>query len=319
MRRNALRILGRVLGVVFTLVLVGGAGYVVLRLVPHWLGQPDKAGDAAIERGRIRTAALVFLGGMVAAAGAVFAGLTFRLSRRGQGTDRFNKAIELMGQGDASVRLGGIHALAQVARDDPHRHHRAVVDVLLAYVRDHSPWPPPLADEQAATIGKVLLAYVRNHLPWAPPTAAQQAGPLVAEVPPAPADVKAAMAVLARRNTAHDPDHLFIDLSNVNLRGIEARGIHLRRALLDRTQLQEADLKEACLEGAALINANLDDAELDKAALDKETSFEKASLIGTSLRATKGVGKADFAGAVHDPVTTIWPNGTPPAGVITKP
>jgi hypothetical protein len=233
---------------------------------------------------------LLFVGGLVAAAGAVLTALSFRLSRRGQGTERFNKAIELMGHEDRSVRLGGIESLGQLASDDPRRHHRAVVAVLLAYVREHSPCAPTTANA---------------------PGRPDEAGPA------APADVKAAMAVLARRRTAYDPDRLLIDLSNTNLRGIDAQGIHLRCALLDGTQLQEADLRRASLHGASLVNANLERAELDDATVDGETSFEKARLAGASLRTTNGVYEADFSGAVHG--DTDWPGGVAPAGLILAP
>lgn len=274
-------------GVVIIVILaaITGLGYLLLRTIPNALVEAAHLtpNDAALERGRIRTGALVFLGGVVAVAGAIFTGLTFRLSQRGQGTERFNKAIELMGSLDKSVRLGGIEALGQLASDDPRRHHRAVLEVLLAYVREHSPW-------DATTAAGVV-------------------------VPTAPADVKAAMAVLARRRASHDPERLFIDLSNTNLRGIGVEGIHLRGALLDGTQLQEADLRRAELQGVVFINANLAGAELDDATLDHETSFEKANLAGASLRTTIGVYRADFKDAVHG--ETDWPDGIPPPGLLS--
>lgn len=277
---------------VVILAVVLGVGYLLLRLVPDWLDQSSglDPNEAALERGRIRTAGLVFIGGVVAVAGAVFAGLTFLLSRRGQGTERFNKAIELIGHKNKSVRLGGIEALGQLATDDPGRHHRAALEVLLAYVREHSPWAPGSSSGSGAA---------------------------VTAVPDASVDVKAAMAVLARRTTAHDPERLLIDLSNTNLKGIEAQGIHLRGALLSGTQLQDADLKRASLHGAAFVNADLAGAELDDATIDSKTSFVKANLVGASLGTTSGVYEADFTNAVHG--DTVWPYGVAPEGVISPP
>lgn len=297
MFRRYLRFLAWVVLTAGALAAIVAIGYVALRLVPNWLDQSEKLdpGQEALERGRLRTAALVFLGGVVAAAGALFTGLTFHLSRRGQGTDRFNKAIELTGHKQRSVRLGGIYALGELAGDDPRRHHRAVTEVLLAYVRDHSPWPPSTPagadDAQTATV------------------------PL--EVPRAPTDVKAAMSVLARRKTAYDPKRLFIDLSKTNLRGIEAQGILLKTALLEETQLQEADLKGGHFEGAAFVKANLDRAELDRATLDKTTSFVKSSIVATSFEKTKGVEEADFNGAIYSPASTTW-SQVPPAKLVVQ-
>ena len=101
------------------------------------------ARDAA--RGRFLT-----LGAGLFAAGAlVFTALNFTLSRRtfelteqGQVTDRFTKAIEQLGADKLDVRLGGIYALERVARDSA-EDHPTVMEVLAAFIREHSrePWP----------------------------------------------------------------------------------------------------------------------------------------------------------------------------------
>ena len=254
-------------------------GYVVIRLIPNWLDQPGglNPNQQGVERGRIRTAALVFLGGALAAVGAFFTALTFRLSRRGQNVDRFNKAIELLGHAKRSVRLGAIHALGQLAHDDPLTHHRVVLEVLVAYVRDRSPWPPV-----APSV----------------PSPSQ----------PAASDIKAVMAVLARRRTSHDPSPLEIDLSDTNLRGIQAPKIRLCGAILSRTQLQQADLSGANLYDAALVGTNLDEADLERTNLAK-ASLQRAHLVGTRLKFAEGLDTAKLEGAVHDPLTTDWPDG----------
>jgi hypothetical protein len=163
----------------------------------------------------------------------------------------------------------------------------------------------------------VLVAYIRERSPW--PPAGQAATSL--QVPPAGSDIKAAMEVLARRKAAYDPPDLTIDLSHTNLRGIEARGIDLRRALLIEAQLQEADLRDASLQGASLTKANADEAQFDGATLDGATTFERVSLIGASLKTTKGVYDADFNRAIHrpaDPGATRWPY-QPPDHVVVQP
>ena len=66
------------------------------------------------------------------------------LSRDGQVTDRYAKAIEQLGSEKLDVRIGGICALERVARDSA-RDHPAVMEMLAAFIREHShePWPPP--------------------------------------------------------------------------------------------------------------------------------------------------------------------------------
>jgi hypothetical protein len=71
---------------------------------------------------------------------------TLELSRKGQINDRFIKAIEQLGAVDQGgskkleVRLGGIYALEQIARDSPEDHHWPIMEILTAYVREHASW-----------------------------------------------------------------------------------------------------------------------------------------------------------------------------------
>ena len=68
------------------------------------------ARDAA--RGRL----LTLVAGLFAAGALVFTALNFNLSREGQVTDRYTKAIEQLGSDKLDVRIGGIYALERVAR-----------------------------------------------------------------------------------------------------------------------------------------------------------------------------------------------------------
>ncbi|MGI5292987.1 pentapeptide repeat-containing protein [Nonomuraea polychroma] len=65
---------------------------------------------------------------------------TFQLGERGHDTDRYSKAVEQLGSVQAPVRLGGLHALKQLAQDNPHL-RQTVVDVFSAYLR--MPYTPP--------------------------------------------------------------------------------------------------------------------------------------------------------------------------------
>jgi hypothetical protein len=84
---------------------------------------------------------------------------TLELTEQGHITERYTKAIEQLGSDKLDVRLGGIYALERLAIDSE-RDHPTVVEVLGAFVREHSdstddsehpsgeklhePWPPPL-------------------------------------------------------------------------------------------------------------------------------------------------------------------------------
>jgi hypothetical protein len=64
-----------------------------------------------------------------------------RLSREGQVTDRFTRAVEQLGSDDVAVGVGGIYALGRIAEESG-TERAAIADTLAAYVRKHAPWPP---------------------------------------------------------------------------------------------------------------------------------------------------------------------------------
>ena len=143
---------------------IGGIAAVVLGLaiawalfvpVADWLAHHDVGSvkgslhETALDNARGR---LLTLGAGLFAAGAlVFTARNFTLSRRtfelteqGQVTDRYTKAIEQLGSDKLDVRIGGIYALERVARDSA-RDHPTVMEVLTAFIREHSheQWPLP--------------------------------------------------------------------------------------------------------------------------------------------------------------------------------
>ena len=72
---------------------------------------------------------------------------TFQLGERGHVTDRYGKAVEQLGSAQAPVRLGGLHALEQLAQDNADPEFRqTIVDVICAYLR--MPYAPPDETDQ---------------------------------------------------------------------------------------------------------------------------------------------------------------------------
>jgi hypothetical protein len=110
------------------------------------------------------------------------------------------------------ILLGGVYALERIARDSA-RDHPAVVEVLAAFLREHT------HDEAAH--------------------AAAHDGAPDSEVGRIRPDLQAALTVLGRRTTAHDSDDR-IDLG----------GADLTDAKLDGAYLGGADLTGADLNGA---------------------------------------------------------------------
>jgi hypothetical protein len=223
--------------------------------------------------------------GLLAAGALVFTARNFILSREGQVTDRYTKAIEQLGSKELDVRIGGIYALEWVARDSA-EDHPTVMEVLAAFIREHSRerWPPSDAGS---------------------PEQERSTRP----------DVQAAVRVVARRDAKRDI--LPIDLTGADLPGADLsrsrytdpatgathtlggifRGAILRGAILrgaygvwdlSGAALDGADLRDAALTFARLTHAHLEGAHLAGANLHSadltDARLTGADLTGADLR-----------------------------------
>jgi hypothetical protein len=183
------------------------------------------------------------LAGLFAAGALVYTARNFTLSRRtvelseqGQVTDRYTKAIEQLGSGKLDVRIGGIYALERVALDSA-RDHPTVMEVLAAFIREHS--------------------HERSPVPGVVDTFTPE--------PTIRPDVQAALTVIGRRDTTHDRHR--INLMSTDLRGADLAHANLSGAWLARANLSGANLGHASLDHTAAGLANLSGAYLTSADL----------------------------------------------------
>ena len=193
--------------------------------IPQW-----QASIASIKDAKDRVAAendvfrniIQVLGGAFFLLGVYFTWRNFHLAQEGQITQRFNDAIEHLGSEKAEVRLGGIYALARIARDSP-KDHSSVMRVFSTYVRETTRRTPaePVAPE-----------------------------------------VQAILTMIGRRTVEFETDDEPIDLSESYLPGVNLRGAQLERLNLDGANLARANLERALLRGATLRGAALEDAFL---------------------------------------------------------
>ncbi len=191
-------------------------------------------------------------------------------------TDRYTKAIEQLGSKEIDVRIGGIYALERIARDSA-SDHPTVMEVLAAFVRDHSPeqWPLPAVHEAGAE-------------------------PPERETRP---DVHAAASVIGRRTIRYDSQPInlqgaiFIkaNLAGANLSSVHLTGADFTGALLVGAHLERADLRRAHLERANLTNADLFGADLTSASLER-ANLTVAELTGANLTRAN-LYRARFPGA----------------------
>lgn len=117
---------------------LGAAGLltVLVWAVPAWLTQQPVL--PVMQRYQamadVRTGLLAALGALGAGGGLAYTARTFRLSQIGQLTSRFESASKQMGDEDQTVRLAGIHAMAQLA-DEWTAQRQTCIDVLCAFLR----------------------------------------------------------------------------------------------------------------------------------------------------------------------------------------
>lgn len=184
-------------------------------------------------------------------------------------TDRFSKAVEQLGHEKASVRIGGIYALARIAHDSA-KDHWMTMEVLTAFVRDRRGLSGAGFSNQPMKFDK---------------------------------DVQSAASVIGRRNTSQDPDDVVLYMNYNDLRGIvfaetdygytQFHGSDLREANFNRCKLQstrfwKSNLAESKFRDADLSNANLVEADLRGANL-QNCILQGADLQKANLEGVKGL------------------------------
>jgi uncharacterized protein YjbI with pentapeptide repeats len=205
-----------------------------------------RVGHLQSAREAVRTQLLTLGAGVFAAGALIFTARNFSLSREAQVTDRYTKAIDQLGSDKLDVRIGGIYALERVAHDSV-RDHPTVMEVLCAFIREHSREPRSVRDKEQDDTGLSIRP-----------------------------DVQAALTVIGRRDSAKDVREL--DLLQANL-----GGANLYKAELGYAQLRDADLQHAFLVGAKLNMAHLSGADLHEAKLGGRADLSNADLSGANL------------------------------------
>ena len=201
--------------------------------------------DARLKlRNDFRALVLQGVGGLAVLSGLVLTLRQLRTNKEGQITDRFTSAISQLGNtnGKLLVSLGGIYALERIARDSA-GDRPAIVEILAAYVRDQSPWPPK-AGQLPQNAPPAQIPWLRDRLPA----------------------VQAALTVLGRLPKQVDRSAR-IDLRFTDLRRADLTAARLATATLEGSHLERARLVRADLSGAQLDGADLTVADLRLAKL----------------------------------------------------
>lgn len=326
---------------------------VVIVVVPRWLYPPLSASDLqsiASPQVRIqlqqaqshlandaRSSVLQALAGLLVVFGAIATWRQVHISREGQITDRFSRAVDQLGSPVTDVRIGALYALERIARNSPaDRDH--IQYLLGAYIRTRMPWPGsapvegslprakspmvPWGRRRARPGGGALPEPIVRRGEWArkklassaritssnygttvgclhhPTSTVDEHLPWMRERAP---DIQAAMGVLGRRSPSRDEPTIY--LSRVDLRSIA-----LPHARLNGAKLRYANLARAVLEGVWLEGSDLTASDLRRAFLVgtrfRGANLSRAHLQGANLRradlSNAGLQGANLADAILD-------------------
>jgi hypothetical protein len=184
-----------------------------------------------------------------------------RLTRQGQITERFTRAIDQLGNESLEIRLGDIYALERLARESE-EDHWPIMEVLTAYVRQHAPRGLP-EEGQDSTEEAAVEQKAEDRL-----SEESRSTELPAPTP----DIQAIMTVIRRRTRSYGKGEAeSLDLSETNLTKANLFGADLAGADLAGASLRGADLSGADLIGLVFSVENLTQEQLKETTGDEST------------------------------------------------
>ena len=171
-----------------------------------------------------------------------------RIAQESLLNQRYERATEMLSSQVPVVRLGGVYALSNLAKDYPEQYHLSVVELLCAFLRN----PTEFQNDTA-------IRLVNDN---------PNIRPIVRE------DVQAAFRAVAHRSRdgieIERKRGYRLDLAKTDLRGMDAGGGgDLSRASLQESDLRHAIFSEMNLSRASLLAAKLDHCYLSRSNLHK--------------------------------------------------
>ncbi|WP_236711241.1 pentapeptide repeat-containing protein [Streptomyces sp. 150FB] len=219
------------------------------------------------------------------------------LVKEGQITDRYTAAVSNLGADKLDVRLGGIYALERIMQDSP-RDQPTIDNVLAAYVRTHAATPPAKGQDVPADVTAALNILATRDITHDKNFLLDLRSSRLPKVELGPSDPRHKRAGLSSDDPAWPAQGAALsgaDLSGATLTSATLTGADLTGADLNSADLSGATLTSGTLTGAILLGADLSGADLSGANLDGATLAD-ATLLGADLTGATLSG-ADLDGA----------------------
>ncbi len=288
--------------IVWAVILVAATIFTWIKC-PAWLTGGESASTTIRNLGLVVLAAvglpLAIWRSVVAERQARAAQRQVDIARQGLLNDRFQKGTEMLGHPDmASVRIGGIHALARLAAEYPEVFHLPVMQTLAAFVVNRTK-----GGKKEAGRRSVDTEEDRDFSGYAPYEVLRAASREVGPVPELAKDVEEALRSIAQRGesqTAVENDETFrMNLADASIpgfifHGADFSGFDFTKADMRRVRGWESRLARARLAGADLSAANMYAADFRDADM-RRVNLSAARLIGADLR-NANLGLVDLVG-----------------------
>lgn len=170
------------------------------------------------------------------------------LAKEGQITDRYTAAVGNLGEDKIDVRLGGIYALQRIMKDS-HRDQPTIANVLAAYIRTHADKPSEKGQDVSADVHAALAVLATRDTAYDDTFAPVLRSVWLPRVELGPTQVV--------RQSENGEERMLRIGGGARLGSVNLNGAHLAGAGLSNAYLVGADLRQADLRGADLRGANL--------------------------------------------------------------
>ena len=238
----------------------------------------------------------------------------YEIAQRGLLNERYQKGAEMLGSKELQVRLGGIYALAGLAREHPGDYHTQIMGLLCAFVRHPAGKPVEAA---LPTEGLTPAAEHDSGFESYDEDDYDASGQLREGVEVRPLrvreDVLAVMMEVGKRSEAQikteDREKYRLDLRDAKLKSAQLVDADLNHVNLPNADLtgavlfglkpKGANLRGANLENASLVGAHLKDVRLPDVNLEG-AMLTSANLTRTFMAMCKGLTQEQLDGAVAE-------------------
>ena len=207
-----------------------------------------------------------------------------KTAQRSLMNERYQKGAEMLGSQVLAVRLGGINALGDLAREHPEIYHTKILSLLCAFVRHPTREAGDEGDNDQACIRKDVqdVMYTINARTKTQTEKEKQENYILnLDHSNLKNSFLGGVDLTEANLTSANLNHAWLEGANLNdasLLGAHLQGANLRRAKLKRVKTLGVYLNHACLREADLTGAYLNDAHLNR-----------ADLSGADLRDCKGL------------------------------